>query len=342
MTTTLERVLAVVNHPGGANAVVPVVQHLIHAGVPCGIMTVAERVPSLARLGLPAYEAPEPLVFDPRPDVLLLGTSVPDPRRPEGLEVQATIAARRDDIPTLAVLDYWAKYEGRFRLPGRTFEECLPDCIAVMDQRAADAMRGFPPGTVVVTGNPHWERLAQRHPPLTPGRRTELRARFGVGDGERLVLFISQALDSSLQLGALQALIGAVESLPGTIIGIRPHPREEIGTFTPFLSPRVRIIAGDESIYDAGRAADARVGIYSTTLFEYALLGLSAISYQPALLHPPPEGVTMVTTPEALRSSLFTAPAGRDEPVPDATRNVVRLLEQLRTRTVSVSGGQLR
>ena len=84
------KVFAVCNHPGGVNAIVPVLTALREKGAQCCVVTGDYGLKRCAREGIPAeavhspvsYEAAMKMLDEYSPDCVLLGTSEPaDPQR---------------------------------------------------------------------------------------------------------------------------------------------------------------------------------------------------------------------------------------------------------------------
>jgi hypothetical protein len=234
------------------------------------------------------------------PDLAVFGTSEPeDPvlGKPEATFVHA---ARREKVPSIAVLDFWTGYRARFSLSGSEELDALPDAICIMDERANQGMvaEGFPNDGLFVTGNPHWDQLKGVKRSLIHRDRQELKARMGLV-GRRLILFISQPL-SGLEgrkqqfdydeRGVINMVSRSIERAGGdddTALLVKPHPREDVNALSSALrypaSVETRIMGADEDVYRTGWAADLIVGMFSMLLVEYALLGLPVVSFQPTV-----------------------------------------------------------
>lgn len=295
-------VLAVCNHPGGVNAILPVVTALQRQGVSCsGVVTrwgadrfrdagiVVEVVRSPMRVAAAAQ-----VLRERHPDIVLLGTSEPEDPVIGRLEAMFTVAARDAGIPTVAVLDFWSAYGTRFSLRDDRSLDALADVVCVMDERARSAMvgAGVPDARIVITGNPHWDALAGVSERLRTMDRRELRARAGYSDADRVILFVSQPLTDGggPPLGYTQddvrdTLVQMRSMHPDWRIVVRPHPREDRAalatTIASYASTSLALADAAADAYTTGWIADAIVGMFSMLLVEYALLGFPVVSYQP-------------------------------------------------------------
>ena len=182
-----KKVLATSWHPGGANAIVPVIKKLQSdgkvnitvlghqyseaiykaAGIPYNTL----RTYGLKDVSEGSMAA---ILAQEIPDLVLTGTSVQDEENRDVIEQTITLAARkrttgkekRRATLTLAVIDVWSKYSQRFsdlydEKTGRHIY--LPDQIAIMDEYAQNKMlaEGFNPFTLSITGNPDFDNLEE-------------------------------------------------------------------------------------------------------------------------------------------------------------------------------------
>jgi hypothetical protein len=210
------------------------------------------------------------------------------------IEPEFIAAARRNGVPSLAVVDFWSNYRARFERDGGA---AWPDRIALPDEQArAEAIRdGLPPAALVATGNPHHEALLARATRSDPTPEA-FRAGAGVQPGAALVLFASQPIaalyDDRLgytERSVLAAVVAALDDVAEwlgrpIVLGVRPHPRE---TAAPLVGGTSRVAVIDASLDDPldwCLAADLVVGMTSALLFDAALLGRPVVSAQPDLI----------------------------------------------------------
>lgn len=290
------KVFAIAGDPGGAQAVMAVVQELrrqqeqvITAAYysAADIFTPSDHLFEQAVTHADALS----LLEQTRPDVLLCGTSV------NGRDDEKTfiIAARQLGVPSIAVLDFWSNYAARFttRPPDGLFD-ALPDIIAVMDESAADDLRGLgiEPKSIHVTGQPAFDRLHTEIP--ATARLAELRAQIGCPANRHLVLFASQPCSEIAtkagyavlpydERDIIKTFLTELQSHPAAddlFVWIRPHPREVAEKFAQHASEHVFVgMAGDSAL--AQHAAEGVVGMCSVFLLEAALIGKPVLSLQP-------------------------------------------------------------
>jgi hypothetical protein len=301
--------VAVCGDRGGANAVAPVLKALkaeervtvqaLAYGAACTIwadcqlaFTLLDGVATDVRL-------------EPTTALLVTGTSSPNPLEYEKAFIAA---ARKQGIPSLAVLDSWSNYTQRFS-DARGRPVYVPDRIAVMDEWARDEMiaSGIDGERIVVTGQPAFDDLSAVRTRFTSARRQALRTRCGIGEREWMVLFVSQPLsllfgsDASNRLypgfdegQVLRALVAALEQIvlraahanhKMTLV-ILPHPREQVETLQ--IESRVirTVVATEHQPRELALAADLVVGMTSTLLVEACYLGCVTLSLQPGLRWP--------------------------------------------------------
>jgi hypothetical protein len=210
--------------------------------------------------------------------------------------------ARAIGVPSIAVLDFWSNYVTRFSSADDRLD-CLPDVVAVMDERARGEMlaAGIAAERILVTGQPAFEGLAERLSRFSPDERARIRESVGVEQSDLLVMFASQPIrqlyggeESPDYVGytedsVLRHLIRSLEAVqrecPERIaLLIRPHPREEVQQYSSYASSMIKIVAssaGDR--YNCAMAADLVTGMTSVLLVEACYLQRPVISFQPGL-----------------------------------------------------------
>lgn len=222
-------------------------------------------------------------------DALLLGTSIND-REDEKTFLQA---ARSLGIPSLAVLDFWSNYHGRFATrPEPAPMDAVPDCLAVMDETARFDLEalGIPASVIAVTGQPAFDRLHESPPSIEAC--IELRRAIGCRPEERLVLFASQPFrELTAQTGMAPVPYDEVELARMVLaasrdlkarLWIRPHPRELPDKYE-MLTNEGAILSKEGDSRHALHAADAIVGMSTVFLLEAAIIGKPVLSLQPGI-----------------------------------------------------------
>jgi len=210
--------------------------------------------------------------------------------------------ARSLGVPSIAVLDFWSNYVTRFSSADDRLG-CLPDVVAVMDERARGEMlaAGISPERILVTGQPAFDGFAQRFRCFNAEERARIRESVGLKQTDLLVLFASQPIrqlrggkESPNYLGytedsVLGHLIQSLEAVQRDCaeriaLLIRPHPREDVQQYFSYASSIVKIAtctSGDR--YNYAMAADLVTGMTSMLLVEACYLQCPVISFQPGL-----------------------------------------------------------
>jgi hypothetical protein len=294
----MRTVVAVAGDPGGANALLPVLLALRAAGytVLAWPYNEAERLwgdASLTVEGLSADMDPEERLKAVRPDILLTGTSVNNLE----LEKRFIAAAFERGLPSLSLLDFWSNYRQRFADSYGALA-FVPDRIAIMDESARDAMiaEGFDPDSLVITGQPAFDGLAEFRELFTLDSRACIRKRLGIEANERLVTFLSQPIAevNGERLGynenmVLCAVVNALERIQcrrGTplVLLVRPHPREHLAKFDAVRSATLKtVVSAKEKGHGVALASDLLVGMNTILLLEACLMGAIVVTIQPGL-----------------------------------------------------------
>ena len=279
-----KRILFSANDPGGANAILPVIEMLIVRGDRCeGYLTGPAR-DIFARRGIPFIDAegvPHQKIEEDidafSPDVFVASRSI-------GVTIDKylLLMMRKRSVRSVYVLDFWSAYKESV-WDARDPFYYLPDAYCVMDDLARDEMlaEGFPPETLRVTGNPHFEHF-------TEGITCD-------NEDPHEILFISQPIRSDLgalygfdEFSALRGLIEAVDPLPEEYhICVRLHPRDELGKFDDMLSTRVTLSKA-QTLEEALSGAGLIVSPFSQVLIQARAAGKSVISFQPDAQAPDP------------------------------------------------------
>ena len=309
-----KRILAAAQEAGGANLLAPVIRELSHRQgtevwvIACGNASRIFSDQGIVHHCVDNLQIEESslrgwvgeLLDQVCPDVMLLATAWG-----QSLEKILLKAARGRQIPSLSIVDNWSYFKERFTDP-QTGQMCLPALVGVLDEWAhRQAMQeGIPAESLVVTGHPHLEALADQ---LKAGhlQREAHRLRrqwLGLGsgpEGSRVVLFASEAFSrfagpetpyyrGYTEVEVLEGLVEVVSQLEQAKglqvkILVKLHPRESADSYRmgPLAHRRNVPILHDESPWACLLASDAVLGMSSMLLVEAALAGIPSISFQP-------------------------------------------------------------
>lgn len=224
--------------------------------------------------------------------LLITGTSDID----EDADRALWCAARKQGIPSHVFIDHPDNLKMRFQDADGSL--VLPDHVYVIDEGTKDALRkiGLSQSRIGVCGPMHLERMRRVEKPSSAAI-AELRARWGVNDSDRIILFPSACGREMAVLGrpsphdelaALDRLIADVAAgrpIGGwtfapetTVLVVRPHPRDTEGKYDGYLrtnAPRV-VVSADGPPAAAILAADVVAGLDS-------LLNLAETLGRPAI-----------------------------------------------------------
>ena len=182
------------------------------------------------------------------------------------VELKCIRLCKKNNIKTIAILDYWSSYCDRFKYEN---EMVYPDWIFVMDQLAYDeaTAAGINPSIMKITGNPGLDYYVQRN------------------NRNRNVLFFSQPLSMLYKIDdigydefiSFELFLNACKEL-GLYPHIKFHPKE-----TPDMIERFGQYSVDGPIEEIARDYSAVVGMTTMGLLQCSLMGLPVISFQPNL-----------------------------------------------------------
>ncbi len=246
MSASKPMVLASSWHPGGINAIVPVIKKLMADGKTEVVVLGHEfSEPILAKAGISFKTIKDfglsdvspnsmgVLLQAVSPNLVLMGTSGQEGKANDILEHSLTLASRNLNIKSLAVIDVWGCYWQRFT-DERTNRklELLPDCVAILDEVAKEDMlkEGFPKDRLVITGNPHFDNLPARAKSFTEIQRSELKRKIGL-DCETLFFLAGNGFSSAKpdcgywDLDVIELILDTMSELPGVGLAVRVHPR---------------------------------------------------------------------------------------------------------------------
>ncbi len=250
-----KKIVAASWHPGGVNAISPVIKRLTGDGKIDVVVIGHQFSENIFRSNNINYRTINSyglrdvsvdsmawLLKVELPDLVLTGTSVQDDKNRDVIEQTITLAAKRMGIKSLAVLDLWQNYYQRVSdiYTGERFR-FLPDKIAVMDGLAKEAMikEGFDRQKLVITGSPHFDDLGRLVSGYTLEKKETIRSAIGVPKSTYLVMY---ATDISADLKMLGAGFTDLDCLEILCLGItqleekkkknvslllKKHPREK-------------------------------------------------------------------------------------------------------------------
>jgi hypothetical protein len=262
-------------------------------------------------------------------DAMLTGTSW----NPE-LEAQIWSACRERRILSVAFVDNWVNYAGRFDTGGVPFS-ILPDVIAVVDEgmRSSLESAGCDPACLVVVGHPALEQLALDHGEIDP----DFRRRVGADENELLVLWAADGIyhgspaeypqpretgyaDEDLLDRSVEALNLLAVTRPVRLV-LRRHPASPDPSLPRLLELRAHFpwVLGDElPKLPTLLASDVVLGGSSMILLEAATVGkpvascLGSMAADIPLLNCNADVITRAGTPGSLLAFLQSARRGRE------------------------------
>ncbi len=191
-----KKVVAASCHQGGANAISPVIKTLIQAGK-IEVVVIGHRFSEeifqkngIGYRTIGFYELKDvsvdsmgELLDIESPDLILTGTAAQNENDRDVIEQTLTLAAKRRNIRSLSVLDFWAEYFSRFKdiYTGEVFK-FLPDKIAIMDSYAEEAMvgEGFQRDRLIITGSPDFDKLKNMAESFTGSKQQKIRDKIGL------------------------------------------------------------------------------------------------------------------------------------------------------------------
>lgn len=205
--------------------------------------------------------------ISPRPDLIVTGASMR-----VSIEKEAIRFARRQGIASVTLLDspLWPWW--RFTVDGSRDFSALPDHILVLDPGCKERMvaEGFPAGRLTPTGNPHFDTLLNR-------KRANEPARPG-----GILLVTQPKYENGVYKSDFDWLQSALcqcqRQAPEMQIVIRPHKKEDMRIFSPFISKNVRMDT-ESDILDLMVSRRLIIGKNSSALLEALILGILVITY---------------------------------------------------------------
>jgi len=310
-----KKILATSWHPGGANAIVPVIKRLSDEKK-VDVITVGHQYSEkiFEAAGIPYKKitdyglkdvssgSMDALIQTEAPRLVLTGTSAQDENNKDVIEQTVTLAANKQNVLTLAVLDFWGNYSMRFNdiYTGEKFK-FLPDKIAIMDQYAMKDMlsEGFNKNRLAITGNPHFDNLESKAKAFTSSEKQGIRERIGLTT-EIIFFYAANAWKKGMKdlgywdLDNIQLINEAISELSddqknkiGVAIKLHPRvPSEDLDAITNYLnthpSNQIKLVTGIGS-QELVLASDLTFTPFSTVGIEAVYMGKPCISLQPGL-----------------------------------------------------------
>jgi hypothetical protein len=315
----MNRILLFARDPGGANTLIPLAEPLRGKGCHIALWGKGPALHIFRTNGLCANDidaaVPDFSVQSLRefligisPRVILTGTSAND-----FTEKHLWKAAAQLSIPSLAIVDQWLNYGVRFskytmadmhRYQGGRVYDFLPSRILVMDERSRrEAIKEeLPAERLIVTGQPHFERILKLKKGLIETERDAHRDKLGIRPDDFTLLFVSEPIEEVYGLtgsehsplgytakSILAALLQEVQHLqkrctrPLKIL-IRLHPNENPDKHDGVLTKDdsqlpVAIDTTPHPTY-ALLAADLVCGMSSMLLLEAVIMKIPVLSIQ--------------------------------------------------------------
>ena len=206
---------------------------------------------------------------------------------------------KKNNIPTVGILDQWQNYVLRFSGPGKhEILAYLPDYIFVMDELAKDEMirEGIPKELIIVTGQPAFDKVAEEHKAFS-SQVNEIKAKLHIPDNFTIITFVAESLkkDFGDNLGydeqsTLEFLANALDEICRRNKGlhiyliIKLHPENKHKEFDWSLSKwpslKKQIIEKELSSCEVIEISDLIVGMSSVLLVEAILAQKIVVSLQ--------------------------------------------------------------
>lgn len=283
-------ILLAASRPGGFDCLYPVFRALRAAAIPCrmvvsGVARSLAEDPDIERAEHDEWnDSDRKSLLKQANPTLVISTIVGG--ADEGLDRALTRVAKQLGLQTFSVLDSWTFLEDRLHsTPGERDFSCVPDLLAVMDERTRDELvaLGISPSQMLVTGQPAFdERLIH-----DSGLRTKLLSQIGTSSDNPLYVFFSEPLRELPDFGlpfdqhnALSMFVAGL-TMPCTVL-LKRHPVLE-GPRTVSGSSPVELVdaPSDWSARQLLQAADGFAGVSSTLLIKAYLSGFPLVVCHP-------------------------------------------------------------
>ncbi len=288
--------LVVCNHPGGARAVLPVVESFIE-GESRIVFDLVLTDNAFPLFNLPIRFARKEFFseevspetgdeIDLHPYAFVLaGTSISG-----NLEKTFIRKAREQGIPAFSILDHWCEYEARFR-EGSGQLNAIPNVIFVPDQIARQDLldRGVQDQQIIVSGHPAFDVARTAAARFTKERRDDILRHFKLEDTPGYLLYVSEPVEADHQgKGLRYSEFSILEMVCRTLLRLdekarlplvlKLHPRENPSKFEDLLKGyqglTVSSVKDEIDRFELLLSAKLILGISSLLLLEAAVLGL--------------------------------------------------------------------
>lgn len=226
-----KKILATSWHPGGANAIAPVIKSLDgkieiitlgyeHSEKIFGNSGINYRTLKEYNLRNVSLNSMNKLLDFVHPSLILTGTSIQDKEVREVIEQTMVLSSRNKGIVSLSVMDmggnYWKRFSDLYDNYGRFREEIyettitsknytkkdgkfkfLPSKIAIIDDLSKKEMisEGFEENTLEITGNPFFDDIIRLKKEFN--EKEKVRSDLGINQRNYMILFASQPIENT-------------------------------------------------------------------------------------------------------------------------------------------------
>ncbi len=270
---------------GGFNAIFPVINALKKKAEVLILLTgVSRKLADAADIFYRGCDAISDIELDVLlkkfdPDVVVCGTSTG-----LSLDKKAILWAKENNIPTIAIVDFWSNYKMRFSNPGAFDLAYLPDVICVIDGFMKKQMEkeSFDSSRLFITGNPYFDTFKSFK-----------------NSGGKYILFAEQPFsevysssDKSVtspifnEIGVFSDFIRVLEKAKiayPVIISFHPRSKNKNKFDKIITHSKIKIKIAKEKTEKLLENAKIVIGINGMVLFEAALGGKTVLSYQPGI-----------------------------------------------------------
>ena len=317
-----KKVLATSWHPGGANAIIPVIRRLkedeifevVTIGYEFSEKSFHDAGIDFRRIqdygvGDVSYDSMEKILAKETPNLILTGTSIQDVKHRDVIEQTTTLVGRRIGIKTLSALDFWGDYHERFSdlefssatdFTVKDKFKFLPDKIAVPDVYSMKEMlrEGFDEEIIVVTGNPYFDSLESKAREFSVDDKKRVREQVGL-EKDVLLLYAGGILRMDVpkfgywDLDNIDIINRALKNSSvdaGLVSKLHPRsPDDYVKEMNDYVKNngegRIKLVR-DINPHQLILASDMTFTACSTLAFEAALMGKPCVSLQPGLKCP--------------------------------------------------------
>jgi hypothetical protein len=304
----MANVLFIVEDPGAANLVVPLIPELNNRKIDFKIVAVGPSELYLSTRGV-SHESGagctgRQIIERHGPSLIIVGTS----ENRDSVALEVVELSRNLGITTVGFIDQRCNAEYRFRGRSDASLTYRPDWLFVPDQATLSVFEalGFDGHRVRVSGSPHLDYIRQRILELNLEGPPKVRARVlpDASVYQKVIVFLAEA-NLGLQPGQcevtedytlrgrgesrwrsciiLEEFLDALGSLcltPDPYVVLRLHPKNETHDFVAYHS-EVHLVSSGGTPIELMYAADAVVGMTSMALAEAVTMGRPTLSIIP-------------------------------------------------------------